>query len=77
MGNSFTPYSMAIGHDYICFLTPHFKFFRTESFDNDEILKTSERSLDPIDLHVSRCGKNSFKKLNISKIHANYKYFIF
>ena len=38
--------------------------------NNDELMNTSERSVDPYDSHVSRCGKNSSKK--IYKIHANY-----
>ena len=42
--------------------------------NNDEILNTNEKSVDPYDLHVSRCGKNSFKKVKIYKFHSNYNY---
>ena len=28
MGNNLTPYSIAVGHENICFLTPHFKFIK-------------------------------------------------
>ena len=40
--------------------------------NNDEIMNTNERSVDPYDLHVSRCGKNLFKKLKTYKFHSNY-----
>ena len=72
MGNTLTPYSIAIGDEYIYFLTPHFKFIKREMFINDEIMNTNERSVDPYDLHVSRCGKISFKKVKFYKIHSNY-----
>ena len=39
--------------------------------NNNEIMNTNELSVDPYDLHASRCGKDSFKKLKIFKIHAN------
>ena len=65
MGNNLTPYSIAIGDEYIYFLTPHFKFIKREVINNDDIMNTIERSIDPYDLHVSRCGKNSFKRIKI------------
>ena len=63
MGNILTPYSIAASSEYICFLIPHFKFIGREMVINDELLSTDERSVDPCDLHVSRCGKNSFKEI--------------
>ena len=54
------------------FLTPPFKFNKSEMINNDQLLNTNEKSVDPNDLHISRCGKNSFKKLRIYKIHSNY-----
>ena len=70
MGNNSTPYSIAIGDDHFHFLTPYFKFIKREMINNNEILNTDEKSVDPYDLHVSQCGKNSFKKVKIYKFHA-------
>ena len=72
MRNNLTPYSIAIGSEYICFLNPHFRFIKGEMINNDELLNTNERSVDPDDLHVSQCGKNSFKKIQKNKIHSIY-----
>ena len=72
MGNNSIPCSIAIGDENICFLTPHFEFIKREKFNDDEILNTNEKSVDTYDLHVSRCGKVSFKKIKIFKFHANY-----
>ena len=73
MGNNLIPYSIAIDDEYLYFQTPHFKFYRIAKIVNDEILNTNEKSVDSYDLHVSRCGKNSFKELKNDKFHANYK----
>ena len=62
MGNKVTPYSIAIGDEYMYFLTPQFKFNKREMIINNEIMNTIEKSIDPYDLHVSGCKKNSFKK---------------
>ena len=72
MGNNPTPYSIAIGEENIYFLTPHFKFFKREKIDDNELLKTNEGNVDPFNYHVSNCGKYSFKKLRIYKTHSNY-----
>ena len=75
MGNILTSYSIAIGSEYIYFLIPHFKLNKGEMINNDEFLITNERSVDPYDSHVSRCGKNSFRKLWEHEIHSKYDYF--
>ena len=72
MGNNITPYSTAGGHENVYFLTRHFKNFEREKINNNEMLKTNEKSVDPFDFHVSNCGIHSFKKLQIYKIHSNY-----
>ena len=51
MGNNLTPYSFAIGKEYL-FLTLHFKFIKRKMINNDELLNTNERSVDPYDLQV-------------------------
>ena len=71
IGNNKTPFSFAIGSEYI-FLTPLLKFIERETINNDELLHTNEKSVDPCDLHVSRCGKHSFEKMKTYKIHSIY-----
>ena len=72
MGNIQTPYSISIGEQNIYVLTPHFKFFKRERINDNELLKTKKTSVDEFHCHVSNCGKYSFKKLRIYKIHSNY-----
>ena len=73
MGNNLTLYSVAVGHENICFLTPHFKFIEREKINDDDLLKTNENSVDPYDYHLSKCGKDPFKKLRLYKIPSNYE----
>ena len=68
MGNNLTPYSIAIGDEDFYFLTPHFKFIRRNKIDYDDLLS----GYDPLDYHVSKCGKDYFEKLRLYKIHSNY-----
>ena len=72
MGNNRTPYSIAVGHENIYFLTPHFKFIKREKVIDNELLKTNRSSVDPFDYHVSSSGEYSIKKLRLYKIHSNY-----
>ena len=65
MGNKITPYGFAIGVEHNYFLSPLFKFIKSEKISNDEIMNTNERSVDPYDLHVLRGGQNSFRKIKI------------
>ena len=72
MGNNRTPYSIALGHENIHFLTPSFKFIEGEKVNDNQLLKTNKGSVDPFDYQVSHRGKYSFKTLRIHKIHSNY-----
>ena len=72
MGKNLTLYSIAIGDEYMYFLTPHFKFNKREMINNNETKNTNEKSIDPYYLHNSGCGKNSFKEMKIFKIHSDY-----
>ena len=65
MGINLTPYSIAVGHENIYFLTPHFNYIKREKTIDNELLKTNENSVDPFDYHISKFGKKSFKKLRI------------
>ena len=70
--SNLTPDSIAIGEENIYFLTPQFKFIRRDTIEYDKLLTTNEWSVDPYDYHISTCGKDSFKKLRMYKIHSNY-----
>ena len=72
MGTNLTSYSMATGQYYINFLTPHLKFIKRKRIDKDETFSTNDRSVNPYVTQFSRCGKNSFKKTNLFKIHLIY-----
>ena len=60
MGNNLIPYSITIGKENIYFLTSHFKFTKREKNNDNELLKTTEDVVDPINYHISNCGKLSF-----------------
>ena len=72
MGNNVTPYSIAIGDENVHFLTQLFEFIKRVRIDYSKLLDTEEISINPFDYRVSICGKESFKKLLIYKIHSNY-----
>ena len=57
MGNNLNPNSIAVGHENIYFLTPQFKLNEREKIKDNELLKTNKNSNDPLDYHVSNCGK--------------------
>ena len=69
MGTNLTPSSIAVGHENIYFLTPHFIFIKREKINDNELLKTKTSSVDPFDYHVSNCEKYLFKKLRKYKIN--------
>ena len=74
MVNNLIPYSIAIGMENIYFLTPHFKFIKREKiddYDDDDLLKTNENSVDPYSYHISQCGKDSFKNFRTYRSHSN------
>ena len=52
MGNNLTPNSIAVGHENIYYLTPHFKFIKREKIDDNELLKTIEGNVDPFNYPV-------------------------
>ena len=57
MGNSLTPYSLAIGWENLYFLTPYFRYIKKENVDVDDI-----------DYHIT----SNYQKLKTYKIHSNY-----
>ena len=68
MANNLTPYSIAVRHENIYFLIPHFIFIKKEKIG--ELLKTNKNSVNPFDYHVSNFGKYSFEKLRKYKFHS-------
>ena len=62
MGNNSTPYSIAIGWEYIYYLTPYFKFIKKEYIDVDDIDKLFD-----IDYH----NISNYQRLKINKILSN------
>ena len=66
-----TPHSIAAGEENIYFSTPRFKFIEIDKIDTRKSLDTNGSSVDPIDYHVSNCGKDSFKKMRTYKFHSN------
>ena len=72
MRNILIPYSIAIGGENIYFLNPHFIYIKTNKIIYDDLFNRNENSVDQYDYHFSNCGKDSFKKLGLYKIHSNY-----
>ena len=68
MGDNLTPYSIAVGQENICFLTPHFIIIKNDRINDSELLETNESSVDPFDYHISNCGKKFMKIQNSFKL---------
>ena len=69
MGNKLCPYSVATGGENYYFLAPNFKFIKKDKIDYNTIL-------DGIYVPDSDL-KESFKELELCKIHSNYDYNIY
>ena len=61
MGNNLCPYSVATGKENYYLLAPNFKYFEKDKIDYDAILDG-----------IYPCEDESFKKLQLCKIHSNY-----
>ena len=72
MGKNLTHYSIAVGAKNIYFLTPHFKFIEKEMIDDNEMMKSSENSVNPFHYHLEKCSLDCFKKLlEHNQIHSS------
>ena len=69
MGNNLSPCSIAVGCENIYFLTPHFKFIKSEKINDVDQLTEGNYSGNLFDYHSD---KRSFEKLQIYKIHSNF-----
>ena len=68
LGNNLTPYSIAIGYEYIYYLTPYFKFIKQVNIDVDDIDKLFD-----IDYHII----TKYQNLRTYKVYSNYNYYYF
>ena len=66
MGNSLSPYSVAIGEENYYLLAPNFKFIKKDQIDYNTILNG---------IYVPDSDlKESFEEIEICKVHSNYNY---
>ena len=63
MGNNLTPYSIAIGWENICHLTPYFRVIKKGEIDVDDIDKLFDIDYDDI---MNR------EEIEINKVQSNY-----
>ena len=63
MGGKMIPYSIAIGEENICILSPHCNCRKRAKIKDDELLKTNGNSIDPFDCHLEKHGSDSFEDL--------------
>ena len=64
MGNNLTRYSIATGEENYYLLTPNFSFIKKDKIDYDTLLKG---------IYVPESDlKESFKEIELCKIHSNY-----
>ena len=50
MGNNLTPYTFAIGDENIYFLIPHVNFIKREKIKDNDLLKSNEILLIPLNI---------------------------
>ena len=64
MGNNLSPYSVATGEENYYLLTPNFACFKKDKIDYDDLLRG---------IYVPDSDL-PFEKMELCKIHPNYKY---
>ena len=73
IGINLNPYSIAIGDQNIYFLNPYFKFIIKEKINNNELLKTTAKSVNPFDYRLEKQGLDCFKNLlEFTGIHSSW-----
>ena len=70
MGNNMIPYAIMVGEKYTYFLYHRYKFIENNKIEEGTLLNATDRSLDPFDYHLEKCGIDSCKKLEYSLIHT-------
>ena len=70
MGNNMIPYVIILGEKYTYCLYHRYKLIENDKIEEGSLLNATDRSLDPFDYHLEKCGIDSFKKLERSLIHT-------
>ena len=70
MGNNMIPHAIMIGERYTYFLHHHHKFIENDKIEEGTLLNATNKSLDPYNYHLEKCGIDSFKKLEHCLIHT-------
>ena len=70
MGNNMGPYAIILGEKYTYFLYHRCKLIENDKIEEGILLNATNKSLDPYDYYVEKCGFHSFKKLEHSLIHT-------
>ena len=72
MGNNMILTTIDIGEKYTYFLPNRWNYTKKDRFGETTLLIKTEKSLDPFDFHVLRCGENVFKEKEHNLIHPYY-----
>ena len=70
LGNNMIPYVNVLGEKYTYFLYHRYKFIENDKIEEGILLNATDRSLDPFDYHLEKCGIDSFEKLERSLTHT-------
>ena len=70
MGNNMIPYAIRLGEENTYFLYHRYKLIENDKIEEGTLLNATDRSLDPFDYHLKKCGIDSFKKLECSLFHT-------
>ena len=74
MGNNMISYTFAVVEKYTYFISTQYKFIENDKIEKVTLLNATNDSLDPFDYHLEKCGIDSFKKLESSRIHIFYRH---
>ena len=69
MGNNMCRYGIMVGKIYTYFIAHHCTFIEIDKIEEGALSNPTDNSLDPFDYHVEKCGVDSFRKLEYSRIH--------
>ena len=63
MGNNLIPYSIAVGEENVCFVSPQCKYTKRVNIRDVDMLNTNGTSVDPFDYHLQQHGPDHFENL--------------
>ena len=70
MGNNMCPYAIIIGERYTYFIDYHYKIIDNDRIEKETLLNATNRSLDPFEYHLEKCGIDACKKLECSLVDS-------